>query len=384
VLTGRVVEHGSELDVETELVNVANGAQVWGERYTRSANDASLLQAAITRDVASQLRPQLAAEQKERLTKGGTQNAEAYQLYLKGRYHLDRFTQEDLKAAAGFFEKAVALDGNYAAAYAGLAGAYALQGYTGYARGQEVYSEARDAARRALQLDSEISEPHISLAVADMFFFRDYREAQASLQKALALDPNSAYAHEITCWFNDEMGRVQEAIAECRKALEIEPLSLLDNLGLSATYYFAREYEQSLQQANRALEIDPKYSPAIDQIGGVYDVRGDYKRAIEERIKLEQALGDRRAADEVRQVFEKSGYQGYLRKEAKDREAAGDYYGAAEDYALLGAKDSAFAVLERAAAEGQALDNFKLDPALDNLRSDPRYTDLLRRMGLPQ
>jgi hypothetical protein len=109
-----------------------------------------------------------------------------------------------------------------------------------------------------------------------------------------------------------------------------------------------------------------------------------FKRAIEERIKLEQALGDRRAADEVRQVFEKSGYQGYLRKEAKDREAAGDYYGAAEDYALLGAKDSAFAVLERAAAEGQALDNFKLDPALDNLRSDPRYTDLLRRMGLPQ
>jgi eukaryotic-like serine/threonine-protein kinase len=384
VLTGRVLEHGSELNVETELVNVVTGAQLWGERYTRSANDASLLQAAITRDVAGQLRPQLGAGQKERLTKVGTQNAEAYQLYLKGRYHLDRFTQEDLKAAAGFFEKAVALDGNYAAAYAGQADAYALQGYSGYVRGQEAYSKARDAARRALQLDSEISEPHISIAVADMFFFRDYREAQASLQKALALDPNSAYAHEITCWFNDEMGRVQEAIAECRKALEIEPLSLLDNLGLSATYYFAREYEQSLQQANRALEIDPKYSQAIEQIEGVYEVTGDYKRAIAQRIKLEQALGDRLGADEVRQVFEKSGYQGYLKKDAKDKEAGGDHYGAAEDYAVLGTKDAAFAALERAAAEGQALDNFKLDPALDSLRSDPRYADLLRRIGLPQ
>jgi hypothetical protein len=139
----------------------------------------------------------------------------------------------------------------------------------------------------------------------------------------------------------------------------------------------------TLQQANRALEIDPKYSQAIEQIEGVYEVTGDYKRAIEQRIMLEQALGDRLGADEVRQV-EKSGYQGYLRKEARDKEAGGDYYGAAEDYAVLGAKDAAFVALERAAAEGQALDNFKLDPALDSLRSDPRYTDLLRRVGLSQ
>ena len=384
VLTGRVVEHGNELNVETELVNVATGAQLWGERYSRSANDASLLQATITRDVASQLRPHLGAGQKERLTKVGTQNAEAYQFYLKGRYHLDRFTREDLRAAAGFFEKAVALDGNYAPAYAGLADAYALQGYSGYVRGQEAYTKARDAARRALQLDSEISEPHISLAVADMFFFRDYREAEASLQKALAIDPNSAYAHEITCWFNDEMGRVQEAIAECRKAVEIEPLSLLYNLGLSATYYFVRDYEQSLQQANRALEIDPNYSPAIAQIGAVYEARGDHKDAVEQWVKNEQVLGDRRRADEVKRVFEKSGYQGYLRKDAKDSEHGGDFYTAAEDYALLGEKDAAFAALEKAAAEGQSLDNFKLAPTLDNLRPDPRYADLLRRIGLPQ
>ena len=138
LLTGRVLEHGSELNVETELVNVTTGVQLWGERYTRSTRDASLLQTAITRDVASHLRPQLGGAQRERLARVGTQNAEAYQLYLKGRYHFDRFTKEDFKAAAGFFEKAIALDGSYAGAYAGLADANALQGYYGYAPSREV------------------------------------------------------------------------------------------------------------------------------------------------------------------------------------------------------------------------------------------------------
>jgi serine/threonine protein kinase/tetratricopeptide (TPR) repeat protein len=379
VLTGRVLEHGSELDIETELVNVATGTQLWGERYTRSATDVSSLQASITRDIASQLRPQLGGGLKEKLAMVGTQNAEAYQLYLKGRYHLDRFTPEDLEAAVAFFEKAVALDGKYAAAHAGLADAYALQGYSGYVRGQEAYTKARDAARRALQLDNEISEPHVSLAMADMLFFHDYREAQTSLQKALALDPNSAYAHEITGWFNGEMGRVQEAIVECRKAVELEPLSLLYNFNLSVTYFFARDYEQSLQQARRTLEIDPNYSLAIAQIGSVYEARGDYKTAIEQWVKSDQVLGDRHRAEEVKRVFEKSGYQGYLRKDAKDNEHVSDFYAAAQDYASLGEKDAAFAALERAAAEGQSLDNFKLDPTLDNLRSDPA----LRRLAAP-
>jgi cytochrome c-type biogenesis protein CcmH/NrfG len=259
-----------------------------------------------------------------------------------------------------------------------------LQGYLGYVRGQEAYTKARDAARRALQLDSDIPEPHISLAMADILFFGDFSEAQAALQKALALDPNSADAHEITCWFNGEMGRLQESMVECRKAVELDPLSLQYNFGLAVTYFFARDYEQSLQQARRTLEIDPNYSPAIEQMGAIYEARGDYKAAIEQWVKNLQVLGDPRSADEVKRVFEKSGYQGYLRKSAKDKdeEDGGDFYLAAQHYALLGEKDAAFANLERAAAGGQSIDNFKLDPTLDPLRSDPRFADLLRRMGL--
>jgi tetratricopeptide (TPR) repeat protein len=184
--------------------------------------------------------------------------------------------------------------------------------------------------------------------------------------------------------FANEMGRSSEAIAQCRKAVELDPLSLLRNVHLANSYSLAREYGQALQQANRTLEIDPRYSEAIKTIGYVYEVTGNYKGAIEQWVRNEQVLGNEQRAKELRQIFEKSGYRAYLMKDAKDKEAAGDFYDAAADRALLGAKDAALAVLERAVAAGQQLDELKLDPELDSVRPDPRYADLLRRIGLPQ
>jgi TolB-like protein/Tfp pilus assembly protein PilF/predicted Ser/Thr protein kinase len=383
VLTGRVVQHGSELDVETELLNVATGAQLWGERYTRSAKDASLLQAAITRDIASQLRPQLSGTERERLAKVGTKDAEAYKFYLKGRYRLEKLTDEDYKAAGEFFDKAVAKDPNYAAAYAGLADVYTYQAYYGYA-GREAIDKARILARRALELDPQNPEAHISLASVDMFFFRNFAEADMEIRKGLALDPGSAYAHEVSCWFEAEMGRAQEEIVECSKAVELDPLSLLYNGGLAQAYYNGRDYTQAIEQANKTLEINPKQVDAVETLGGAYEQMGNYKQAMEQWIKAEQLEGHQARAHELGQVFEKSGYTGYLRKNAKDSEAGGDHYGAAVVYAMLGEKDAAFAALEKAVAAGNHVDTIKVDPRLDNLRSDARYTDLLRRMGLPQ
>jgi serine/threonine protein kinase/tetratricopeptide (TPR) repeat protein len=382
ILAGQVVEHGGELNVETELVNVATGTQLWGNRYTRSSNDASQLQAAITRDVAGQLRPEFAGNQREHLVKIGTQNAEAYNLYLKGLYHFDRVTQEDFKLAAGFYEKAIALDSNYATAYAGLAVVYAQQGYFGYISGSEAFKKSREAARRALELDPEIPESHISLAISDMYFSHDLREAQASLQKALTLDPNSAYAHRVSCWLANISGKSSEAVDECRKAVKLDPLSLSVRNDLVIAYYNARDYGQSLQEANRILEIDPKYSEAIQMVGWVYEVQGNYKGAIAQWIKNEEVLGNEQRAQELSSVFEKLGYSGYLRKDARDKEDAGDFYDAASDYALLGEKDAALALLEKAADAGQQIDFFTLDPSLDSIRSDPRYKELLRRIGL--
>jgi eukaryotic-like serine/threonine-protein kinase len=383
VLTGRVVEHGNELNVETELVNVATGAQLWGERYTRSANDASLLQAAISRDVASQLRPQISGAEQAILAKVGTKDAEAYQLYLKGRYRFEKYTPEDFKAAAEILEQAVSRDANYAAAYAGLADVYANQAYNGLS-GRETYDKARSMARRALELDPQNSEAYISLATVDMLFFRNFPEAEAEIQKGLALDPSSPYARQVASWFNIEMGRIQEAVTEGRKAVELDPLSSFYNSMLGYTYYYQRDYNHAIEQQHKTLEIDPNHVGATWCIGLAYEQMGNYKQAVEQWAKFEQLLGNDSRAKKIREIFEKSGHPGILREYAKINEAAGYPYGAATSYAMLGEKDAAFAALEKAAAAGNHIDTLKVDPALDNLRSDPRYADLLRRIGLPQ
>jgi len=365
------------------LVNVTTGAQLWGERYTRSANDASLLQAAITRDVASQLRPQLSGTERESLAKVGTKDAEAYQSYLKGRYRFAKYSPEDFKAAAEFFNQAIARDPSYAAAYAGLADVYANQAYSGLSD-RDAYDKARTLARQALELDPQNSEAHISLATVDMLFFLNFTEAEAEIRKGLALDPSSPYAHQVSCWFNDEMGRAQDAIAECRKSVELDPLSPLYNSMLGYAYYFQRSYNQAIDQWNKTLEIDPRHAGALTGIGDAYWQMGNYEQAIEPYIKATQLWDSADGAKELKEAFEKSGYKGVLRKHVKDSEARGRRYGAATSYAMLGEKDAAFAALEQAAAAGNYVDMIKLDPALDNLRPDPRYADLLRRIGLPQ
>jgi TolB-like protein/Tfp pilus assembly protein PilF len=391
VLTGRVAEHGTELDVETELVNVGTGAQLWGQRYTRSANDASLLQAAITRDVASQLRPQLSGSEREGVAKVGTKDAEAYRLYLKGRHYYEKtWTPEDLKAAAEFFDKAVAKDSGYAAAYAGLADVYAIQGYMGYVSDPELLDKARSAARRALELDSQIPESHTALANLDFNYFWNFPEAEAEIQRALALDPNSAYAHEVSCWIKVGTGKTQEGLAECRRAVELDPLSELNNMVLAWEYDFAHDYKHAIEQANKTLEIDPKDVDAVSVLGLAYEQMGNYTQAIEQWVKIQRLQGHEARATELMRTFEKSGYKGYLSKDAQYNEAEGNRYrgglapSAATDYAMLGEKDAAFAALDKAFVRRAGVVDIKVDPRLDNIRSDPRYADLLRRIGLPQ
>lgn len=179
------------------------------------------------------------------------------------------------------------------------------------------------------------------------------------------------------------MGKPQEAITECRKAVELDPLSLFYN-SLGYAYYYQRDYNHAIEQWNKTLEIDPKYVMAVWGSATAYEQMGNNKQAIEQWIKVEQLQGSEVRAQELRQVFEKSGYKGFLRKVAKDNETAGYAYGVATSYAMLGEKDAAFAALQQAAAAGNHIDTFKLDPELDNLRSDPRYAELLRQIGLPQ
>jgi serine/threonine protein kinase/tetratricopeptide (TPR) repeat protein len=383
VLTGRLAQHGNQLDAETELVSVGTGAQLWGERYTRAADDASQLQSSIVRDLVSQLRPQLTGSERESLAKVGTRDTEAYRLYLEGRYRYQRWTPEDLKAAAEFFEKAVARDPRFAAAYAGLVDVYAIQGYEGYVSGSELMDKAKSAARRALELDKDNPESHAALANLDFNYFWNFTEAAEEIQKALALDPNSAYAHGVYCWILASRGQTQQGLAECRKAVELDPLSSLNNFALADEYFLAREYQHAVEQANKTLEIEPNNPQALNSLGNTYAQLGDYKAAMEQWVRIERLGGYEARADKLMEIFKKQGYTGYLRKAAKDSDAKGDYYFSASNYAMLGDKDAAFAALEKGFVRRVVVD-VNIDPRFDNLHSDPRFADLLRRIGVPQ
>ncbi len=384
VLTGRLVQHGDQLVVESEIVDVATGAQLWGERYTRSSNEASALQPTISGDIARSLRPQLNTSEQQTIAKVGTTDPEAYRLYLQGRYHSAKVTESDYKEAVDLFERAVARDPKYAAAYAGLADASAWQGYWGFVPGRAPFDKARTAARKALELDSSIPEGHLSLAIADLVFFWDFREAESEIHTALAIEPNSFWPHEVACWAAFEFGRFQVAKAECNKAVELDPTSVANNWTLAQVYWMAHESDRAVEQANKAIELDPNSGMAVASLALAYEQKGDYKNAIAQEVKHQQLQGHRAYAEELRQAFEKSGYSGYLRKEAAHCEAQGDYECAAADYAVLGDKDAAFAALEKAFATRRQMFLIKADPELDNLHSDPRYADLLRRMGLSQ
>jgi serine/threonine protein kinase/tetratricopeptide (TPR) repeat protein len=383
VLIGRVLEHGSELDVETELVSVATGAQLWGERYARSMNDTSSLQATITSDVARKLRLRLSGTEREGLEKVGTKNADAYKLYLKGRYQYEKWTTDDFKLAIDYFERALANDSNYAAAYAGLADASVMYGlFT--AAGREIFDKARSAAYKALALDSQISDPHISLALADLVYFWNFTEAEAHLRQGLAIDPNSAYAHDVYSWYYVTVGRTQDAVPESQKAVELEPMSLLAGVSLQCAYYYARDYDKAVEQATRTLKIDPNYREGHFWLGNAYEAIGNYRQAVEQWAKLARFDGDETYAREIMQTFDKGGYEAFLRLDIRHSETNLDYGTAASHYARLGERDAAFAALEKAFAKRTELVFMKANPNYDNIRSDPRFADLLRRIGLPE
>jgi tetratricopeptide (TPR) repeat protein len=400
VLTGRVAEHGRELDIETELVDVASGVQLWGERYTRNANDASVLQSAITRDVASQLRPKLNGSARENLARVGTKDAEAYDLYLKGRFYWNQRTPSAIKESISFFEQATVKDPNFALAYAGLADAYNISNILGVYSPKESRPEAHAAATKALALDPSLAEAHAALGMEKSHYEFDLAGAQREFLTAIELNPNSAYAHLFysNCYLTP-IGRISEAIAENEKALELNPLSLPINNFMGVTYLFAGDYDKSYRQFQHTIAMDPAFPLAHEYFSGLLMTMGRYEEAIKESQKAELLSGTNpeeataRAATMLK-AYKTGGEKGFWRKNLERglkamRRSGTGYFPAssiAADYALAGEQDKAFEWLEKAYEErdGQDITNLKCDPSFKNLHGDPRFADLLRRLGLPE
>ncbi len=379
VLAGRVTQRGDNLAVSVELVDVRTNRQLWGEHYNRKLSDLLAVQEEISREISEKLRLKLSGEDKQRLARRSTENAEAYQAYLKGRYYWNKRTEEGFRKAIENFQQAVEKDPSYALAYAGLADSYVLLGDYKFEMPMEAYPKAKAAAKKALEIDDILAEAHTSLAYVHFRFDRDWPAAEQEFQRALQLNPGYATAHHWYSLFLSDMGRHDLALAEIKRAQELEPLSVLMSSHVGTVLYQARQYDQAIEQLRKALEMDPGFPYAHWRLGQVLAQKGRYEEAAAELQKAGALIKSPgyayalagRAAEARKAIEQMSG-----RRPVQATEIAAVYAG-------LGEKRKALEWLERAYEEREGwLIEIKVDPRFDSLRSEPQFQDLLRRMGL--
>jgi eukaryotic-like serine/threonine-protein kinase len=388
VLTGRLLQRGNRLIIQAELVAVQDGSRLWGEQYDRPLADILAIEEEISKEITEKLRLRLTGEQRRRVGKRYRANIEAYHYYLKGQHYLNRRTEEGLRKGIGHFQQAIDSDPIYAAAYVGLADCYHNLGGWGHLPPREAYPKAKAAATRALAIDDLLAEAHASLAIITKEYDWDLPGAEAEYKKALQLNPNHAIAR---MWYGEYLaavGRHEEAIGAIQQACEVDPLSLITNAALGRHgYFFARRYDEAIDQFRKTLDMDPNFWVAHHFLGWVYARKG----------QLAQAIAEFEAAKRLEANLEAVAGLGYVQglsgrnQEARQALAEMDELSSrryvspmnrALVYAGLGESDQAFEWLDKAYNErSQWLSEIKADPAFDSLRSDARFPELLRRIG---
>jgi serine/threonine protein kinase/TolB-like protein len=384
VLTGRIMQRGDTLTISTELLDVGHNQQLWGEQYTQKVSDLMSMQRAIATQITSNLRLKLSDPEQSRVAKHHTDNPEAYQLYLKARYHWNQRTRESLEKSIDYFNQAIQKDPNYAQAYVGLADAWFSRGWYRFLVPKEAYEKARAAATRALELDERLGEAHALLAAIKTTYEWDWQGAEREFKLAIQLNPNYATTHQRYSLFLPIMGRFDEAIEQAKKARELDPVSLPANENVGDILYLARRYEEATEQLFHTIDLDPNYGVAHGTLAKVYEARGMYKEALDERLKGAPPA----TVEEMKKLFASSGFRGvWQHRLSQTLERAKREYVSPADialyYARLNQKDEAFAWLEKAMNERSILFNYLVaDARFDNLRTDPRLPKLLNRVGL--
>lgn len=393
LLLGRIVQRADRLVITAELVDVENNRRLWGGQYDRLLSDILVVQSEISREISEQLRTTLTSDEERRLTKHHTENSEAYQEYMKGRYYWNKRTGDDLKKAIDYFSQAIAKDPNYALAHTGLADCYiVIPNYSDVPK-QEAYLKAKAAALKALEIDESLAEAHASMGAIKTDYEWDFAGAENELKRALALNSNYATAHHWYAQHLSSMGRHQEAIAEIRRAQELDPFSLIINAVAGDTYLKARQYDQAVEQLRKTIEMDKNFPRAHRYLGNVYLEKGMYNEAITELLTADLLSGEEPEKAELRakglrEAFASAGPQGYWRKQleylkADHEKGAVLLYGIASAYARLGEKEQAMSWLERSFRERDPYTVYlKIDPQFDAFRSDIRVINLMRSIGL--
>src|SRR5258705_1739983 len=389
ILEGSVRKSGNRLRITAQLVNAADGYHLWSERYDREMKDIFEVRDEITVAVVEALKVKLLGEEQGVVLKHHTRNPEAHEFYLQGLFYFNRFTPDDFQKASESFRRAIAIDPRYASAYAGLAYAYTELSFFSFSP-SEAMPKAREAANKALELDDRLGEAHNSLAIIKMYFDWDYAGAEQEFKRGIALNPCSALIHMWYGWYLGLMGRLDESFKEMQGAQELDPLSATNNSGIGIVFHWSRQPERAIEQFRKVLELNPNYPIACSFLAEAYEQKDDFVSAIATIEKIQQATTDPLTLSTVGYVYAKSGdrhkaleiLNEFVKRSNQEYVPALNF---AQIYAGLGDNEQALAWLDKACNERAVWIPFlKVDLKFDPLRSNPRFQELLKKVGFSQ
>jgi len=390
ILTSRLLHDGNRIVVETELVDVASGSQLWGQRYERNIADISGLQRQLSQDIAANLRVRLNGTEQSKIKRQPSASPEAYELYLKGRYFWGKRTKIGLQQGISYFEQAIHSDPNFALAYAGLADSYNLLDDWGKTAPRDSFPKARAAAEKAIALDNSLAEAHVSLAMVRASYDWDWNGAEQEFRRAIELNPNYATAHQWYGLMLASLARFPEAESEVRRAQQLEPVSPIINMAVAEVLTWERHYDEAIVGYKKILELDPTFAGAYGNLADVYEKKQMYRQALDILKQKCELTGEDEYARSLEQSYARAGYAGMIRAELNydlAARASGEYgnpVGVAELYAALGDTQHALEWLQKGYEEHSSGMQFLLtDSHLDSLRSNPQFQYWLNVLGLP-
>lgn len=388
ILIGSISSVSDNTIFKAELVEVANGWQLWGEQYHQKHSEFLEAHQEIGKDISEKLRVRLLHSERKRLDRTRTENAEAHRLYLTGRFFLNKRTEESYRNAIEAFDQAIKIDPEYSLAYAGLADAYIHFDYYGLVPPWEITQKAKTAALRALQLNDNLAEAHNALGAVKLLYDHEPARAELEFQKAIRLNPNYAPAHNGYAHCLMEMGQLEESLAECHLALELEPLDLENNLYVAWHFLYARQYDQAVEQLHRVLEIGPNFSLAHFLLAIAYEQNREFAKAIAQFDRAGELVGTPILSGFLGYAYGMAGRKDDATKLLDHflQESKRTYispYSLALIYTGLGQQAEALEWLEKAFVEQSRWRGWlKLTPELDNLRLEPEFRQFLQHAGI--
>ena len=391
ILEGSVQRAADQVHVNVQLIKAGSDAHLWAEAYDRKLTDIFAAEAEIAKAIADTLQAKLTGAEEKAIAKRPTENPEAHELYLKGRFFWNKRTGADLRTAIDYFNQAVGKDPSYGLAYAGLADSYGLLSDYGAASPADAFPQAKQAAKKALEFDDTLAEAHTSLANVLVNYDFDFEQSMQEFERAIQLNPNYATAHQ---WYSEllaQTGRSDAGIAEGKRAVELDPLSLSNKVGLGWVYFSARRYDEAIAQFRKTIQMDARFYYPHWLLGQVWQSKGQFSEAIAEYRKAVELSDDPYVLALLGQAYARAGQRdeaqkimAVLNEEGKSRYVHA--YSFALMYLALGDKERAIDEMERAYRDraGYDIADIKVNPILDDLRGNPRFEALVQKVFAPK